>query len=342
MSIRYHSMSMDESRLDKLIREWKEINKPRHVSKILVHALPKFSIPLSGTRESRIPSELPTTSDEASDRDDCTEDGDVVDNMTLPQNVLPSSVGISPNQKLIQHIRQKRIAKIYSKFCDYLLFRLIRQQLLTTGYPMEKLQENNPGKVSKVSVGVDVDTASVWWDHGLSRNHVLFKEIIGIDYGPHSAVYRNIQAKFSRDSIQGKVAPWNCFSIVTSLRSFDFYTTPNTQNSIEIENFLFGLSYVILNEVRQIKLAPIGGVFKDKKQLIFVRGKIKMNHVMDRPGGKDDLIGSMLVSANVQDAAESPRELDSSVDASIPDEFYQNRGSDLAETVSIHSSQVER
>jgi hypothetical protein len=65
-----------------------------------------------------------------------------------------------------------------------------------------------------------------------------------------------------------------------------------------------------------------------------------MNHVMDRPGGKDDLIGSMLVSANVHD--ESPREVDSSLDAPIPDEFSQNRGSDLAETVSIHSSQVER
>jgi hypothetical protein len=221
---------------------------------------------------------------------------------TLPQS---KSFGISENVDLKNRVRQKRIARIYTGFCDYLMYRLVRKQLLTVGYSLEKLQENNRGKVSRVSVGVDVENACVWWDHGMSRHYVLFKDMVRIDYGHHSAVYRNIQSsKFSSDSIQRKVAPWNCFSIITNSRSFDFYASPVSSstttpgNSIEIENLLFGISYVILNELKPtIKLPPIGGLFKDKKQLTLIRGRIKLNHVMGRPGGRGTLIGSVLLTS---------------------------------------------
>jgi len=348
-------MTNDQLRLEKLLKDWNEVNKPRHVSKIFIRPLPQFSqvpltgedVPFSDAHDSQIASELASarplgSNEDGSSRtelvsarlvdDDDSETGtrngigklvpespvEAVRAVAAPTEVrvispprLPgkASVGIVDNPELKDRIRAKRITRIYSGFCDYLLFRLVRQQLLTSGFPMEKLQENNPGKISRVSLGVDVDTACIWWDHGLSRHHVLFKDILRIDYSQTSPCFINMQTvgKFSKNSIQSRIAPWNCFSIVTGTRSFDFYSPPSstsrpaspggkmiTENSIDVENFLFGLSYV-LNE--HARMYTIGGVFRDKKHLILIRGRIKLNQVLHKPGGKDGLIGQILVTS---------------------------------------------
>ena len=229
----------------------------------------------------------------------------------LPESILARSgtrmlsrgVGRG-NEEMERRNRAKRVLKIYTTFCDYLIFQMVRKRLLTQGFPMDKLQESNRGKVSRVSVGVDISTECVWWNHGLNRSFLKFRDILRIDYGVRSPCYTKLKLNFHQGTIQhDMIAPWNCFSLVTASRTYDFYALSNGSsgegeedalvpatialpeetvmaNSMDVENFLFGFSYVLRIEFRNKFL--VSGLFESKKHLALIRGKIKIGYMMRR------------------------------------------------------------
>ncbi len=85
------------------------------------------------------------------------------------------------NDRLEQMNRTKRGPKIYTTFCDYLIFQMVRKRLCTVGFPMDKLQESNRGKISRISLGLDIPTECVWWDHGLHRSFLRFRDVLRVD-----------------------------------------------------------------------------------------------------------------------------------------------------------------
>ena len=224
-----------------------------------------------------------------------------------PSELLFRASQKRPDDNLNRKKREKRVWKIYNTFCDYLLFEMIRKRIETVGLSMDKLQESHIGKVSRVDLGIDLRTESVWWTHGgLNRSNLKFRDIIRLDYGLGSSCYVKLKSNFSPGSVQSNmVAPWNCFSLVTSNRTYDFYALSNglsgasedddslvpttiafskdtsLLNSIDIENYLFAFSYVLRTELRN--KYTIGGLFESKKHLALIRGKIKISYILRKP-----------------------------------------------------------
>jgi hypothetical protein len=214
----------------------------------------------------------------------------------------------------------KRVFKIYTNFCDYLVFRLVRKQLVTVGFQMDKLQESNPGKVSRVSLGLDVQTETVWWNHGLSRSFLRFRDLVRIDYGLASPCY----TKLKKQKNQAKIVPWNCFSLVSATRSFDFYVTTNDMtNSTEVDSFLFGLSYVLSNEVPRMKF-PVFGLFDNKRHLALIRGKMKIRYMWSEksPILDADTVVSSPKTPSPDFPSPRTREFQDDDDKDIADEFF--------------------
>jgi hypothetical protein len=205
--------------------------------------------------------------------------------------------------------RRRRVNQISATFSEYLTFLYLEKSgQISKGFPMDKLQENNPGSVSRVCLGVDSN--SVWWSHGSKRKIIPWNQIIRIEYSWTSACFLNIQKRFPEGSVQRCIPPWNCFSIITSARSFDFYDLPESVSSVskevvgvetgkldivsrDIENFLFALSYMMRGKM------SVPGQFKSIQQLRLERGKMKLGYVFRDPAGRRDFFRVMQQKASV-------------------------------------------
>ncbi len=235
--------------------------------------------------------------------------------------------------------RRHRVEKIYAGYAEFLVFLYLKKaHVLSKGFALEKLQERNPGKVSRVLLGIDQLRQSIWWKCGLggsSRKEIFWRDLVRIEYSWTSACFSKIQKRFPEGSIQRDIPPWNCFSLVTNQRTFDFYDLPECASSVskevvavesgklsivsqQIENFLFALSYVIRDaesEADAAGLSPrkrrqlgsgtaIVGLFKNMQQLRLERGKMKLGYVFREPAGKKEFLKAMKKQAQQEDQDE--------------------------------------
>lgn len=217
--------------------------------------------------------------------------------------------------------RRRRVDLISATFAEYLVFLYLdKSGVLAKGFGMEKLQEGHPGNVSRVFLGIDQIRESVWWRRGTVAKEVFWRDLVRIEYSWTSNCFVKIQKRFREGSIQRDIPPWNCFSLITNTRSFDFYDLPECASSVsrevvavetgklsivsrQIENFLFALSYLIRasesvspNSPRRKQLgngAPIAGLFKNMQQLRLERGKMKLGYVFREAAGKREFLRAM-------------------------------------------------